>query len=326
MRLDRRSFLTATTAALTASCATRSTAERSAFGLSNDGKRVTVLDRGSPVFVYNYAPVDPPAGVDARFRRANYIHPLYSPDGAIVTEDFPKDHYHHRGVFWAWPNCRVGRRKLNVWELETGRSVFETWAELAVARNEVRLEEHSLWKFDDGGTAPIDERVSIVVRPESNRQRAIDFALTFKNVAETDATFQGSDASAGAAGTGAKGYGGFCFRPDANNKPFVFTARDGVIPEDRMAHETTWVDISWGTKEKRGVAIVQHPSNPGYPHRGWMIRHYGFLGASWPHNDPHTLKPGESFTLRYRLIVHEGDAVEAGIGNVAESLAGKPDW
>jgi hypothetical protein len=317
MRLDRRSFLATTSAALAASCAAHTKKMGFPFNIFDDGKRLTVLERGKPVFVYNYAPVDPPEGVDAHFRRANYLHPLYSPGGAVVTEDFPKDHYHHRGVFWAWPNCSVKGRKLNVWELATGRSVFKEWIHNDASRKQIRVEAHSLWKFDDDGVAPIDERVSMTVHAVEKRQRAIDFALTFKNIVDSDVSFQGSDASAGTAGAGAKGYGGFCFRPDANNKPFAFTVKEGVIAEDRMSCETSWADISWGADEKRGVAIIQHPKNPGYPHPGWIFRHYGFLGASWPHNDPHTLGPGESFTLRYRLIVHEGDAQSAGIAKAA---------
>lgn len=320
-RLTRRFFL-ATTALATSSCATLGSKPSADFAIENDGQKLTVLDGDNPVLAFNTAPVPPPAGVDAqRFTRSGYIHPLYSPGGAIVTEDFPKDHYHHRGVFWAWPNCHVNGRKLNVWELDTGRAVFDAWMETSVRDDTVRLQEHSLWKFDDDGSAPIDEQVTMIVHPAKQRQRPIDFELMFKNIAGSDVSFQGSAASAGAAGAGAKGYGGFCFRPDANNKPFAFTAQDGVIPEDRMAHQTPWADISWGTTDKRGVAIVQHPSNPGYPHPGWIIRHYGFLGASWPHNDPYTLKPGESFTLRYRLIVHEGDAVSAGIAEAAKAFA-----
>jgi AcrR family transcriptional regulator len=40
--------------------------------------------------------------VPEKFRRSCYIHPLYGLDGEVMTEDFPVDHRHHRGVFWAW--------------------------------------------------------------------------------------------------------------------------------------------------------------------------------------------------------------------------------
>jgi hypothetical protein len=59
------------------------------------------------VFVYNYGMQLKP-GVPEDRRRACYLHPVWTPGGTIVTDDFPADHYHHRGIFWAWPRVKVG--------------------------------------------------------------------------------------------------------------------------------------------------------------------------------------------------------------------------
>jgi hypothetical protein len=50
--------------------------------------------------------------MDGKYMRANYIHPLYGLDGEILTEDFPADHPHYRGVFWAWHQVWLGDKKL----------------------------------------------------------------------------------------------------------------------------------------------------------------------------------------------------------------------
>ncbi|HRK35489.1 MAG TPA: PmoA family protein [Candidatus Hydrogenedentes bacterium] len=321
MRFHRRSFLALSTASLVSAFADDKPSKSDAFASVDDGKCIHVSERGEPVFTYRYAQVLPAEGIAEKFRRANYLHPVHSPAGEVVTEDFPADHYHHRGVFWAWPNCAIRGRKLNVWELDGARSVFKEWIAIEARRKQFRAETRSVWQFDEDGFAPIEERVEIVVLPARNGQRAIDFKLAFANTADAEVTFQGSPASAGSAGPGAKGYGGICFRPDATRKPFAFTGIEGHIAEDRMACETPWVDVSWTSDSTQGVAILQHPENPGFPHPGWMIRHYGFLGASWPHTSAHTLKPGESFTLRYRLLLHEGDAESAGIAAAARSFA-----
>ena len=44
---------------------------------------------------------------DGQAARSNYFHPLYDLDGNVLTEDFPKDHIHHRGIFWAWHQVRI---------------------------------------------------------------------------------------------------------------------------------------------------------------------------------------------------------------------------
>ncbi len=292
------------------------------FTIQEDAQKVVLLDDGKPVLVYNFAEVKAPEGVDQKFRRGCYIHPLYDLHGNVITQDFPADHRHHRGVFWAWPNCSVGERKINVWELVDARPVFEKWVEKSVTAERARFAVESGWYYD-GETAPkIREHVSFTVEPATKKHRCIDFELTFENVSGEVMTFQGSPVDK-------KGYGGFCFRPDDAFKPFTFTAASGVIPEDALMCPTPWADIAWkGPKSKRdeGVAIFQHPSNPGFPHPGWIFRHYAFLGASWPHNDAHTLKAGESFTLRYRLVIHKGDAKKAKLGSLFEAYqaAAKP--
>ena len=39
--------------------------------------------------------------------RVNYLHPLHSVAGAVITEDAPVDHLHQRGVYWAWRRILV---------------------------------------------------------------------------------------------------------------------------------------------------------------------------------------------------------------------------
>lgn len=42
--------------------------------------------------------------------RSNYIHPLYGPSGELLTRDWSKDHPHHRGIYWAWPEVEFGKK------------------------------------------------------------------------------------------------------------------------------------------------------------------------------------------------------------------------
>ena len=46
--------------------------------------------------------------LDGKYARANYVHPLMDLDGNAISEDFPADHPHHRGICWAWHQCLVG--------------------------------------------------------------------------------------------------------------------------------------------------------------------------------------------------------------------------
>ena len=53
-----------------------------------------ISESGDPVLFYRLEPTS----FDGRYERSNYVHPLYGLDGEVLTEDFPEDHRHHRGV------------------------------------------------------------------------------------------------------------------------------------------------------------------------------------------------------------------------------------
>ena len=166
----------------------------------------------------------------------------------------------------------------------------------------------NFWACDDAPETPqVREEIRFIVHPAEGDGRAIDFHLKMTNATDEVLTFLGA--------TG-KGYGGFNFRPDARRRPFTFTTAKGLCNKDALMFDTPWADIVSKTGPDgpvSGAAIFQHSGNPGYPHHGWIFRHYGFLGACWPHVEPHALEPGESFDLRYRLYIHRGTAEEAGV-------------
>jgi hypothetical protein len=78
-----------------------------------------------------------------------------------------------------------------------------------------------------------------------------------------------------------------------------------------------WMDYHgsrMGTHE--GIAILQHPSNAWYP-APWFTRDYGFFSPTpmyWPENGENMqFEKGETVRLRYRVLVHRGNHIEAGI-------------
>jgi hypothetical protein len=286
--------------------------------ISDDGSGLTISEGERPVLVYNYEPVAPPAGVEQRYVRSCYIHPLYGLDGDVLTQDYPTDHFHHRGVFWAWPRNMVGEKAFNLWLIqgkgEVGaRQHFEKWVKREEGDKQAEVVVENTWRYDDSPAPLVRETIGVVVHAAERDSRAIDFMLRFENVSQEVVTFLGADKE--------KGYGGFCIRPDASRKPLEFTTKDGRCATDVLRYDTPWADVSSRISPDgpySGLAAFQHPSNPGYPHHGWIFRHYGFLGVSWPHLEPYILEPGKSVELSYRLFVHRGNAAEA---NVAKGFA-----
>ncbi|MBN1441446.1 MAG: PmoA family protein, partial [Planctomycetes bacterium] len=57
-----------------------------------------------------------------------------------------------------------------------------------------------------------------------------------------------------------------------------------------------------------GVAICDHPDNLKHPSPWYVIRDdpMSYFSPAVLCYGPHTLPAGQSFTLRYRVIIHEG--------------------
>src|SRR5262245_41967853 len=53
-----------------------------------------------PVFVYNHGAIQD-TNAPGKPGRASYFHPIYGLGAEVLTDDFPKDHPYHRGLYWA---------------------------------------------------------------------------------------------------------------------------------------------------------------------------------------------------------------------------------
>lgn len=294
-------------AAVSGLCIAVSFAAGAEFAYEDDGTTLWITEGGERVLGYNHGTIEP-ENADAefreRYRRSSYIHPLFGLDGDVLTEDFPDDHPHHRGVFWSWPGVHYGDQPVDVWHVEGVRQLFEEWVEREVRKESVFVHVRNGWQLTGEEEPFVREEVRFTVHPADEIGRAIDFELTFTNVSEEEVTLGGE-------------YGGFNVRPDSSRPDEQLAGAPGLL-EDSNNADTPWADYASRIEAEgpySGTAIFQHPDNPDYPHEGWTLRHYGFLGQAWPQEDPYLLEPGEDVTLKYRLYIHRGDAEE---GEVAE--------
>jgi hypothetical protein len=102
----------------------------------------------------------------------------------------------------------------------------------------------------------------------------------------------------------------------------MINAEGAKSEKDTFGKGSPWIDF-YGKRgiAVEGLAILQHPSNPWYP-SPWFTRDYGFMSPTpmyWPENGNETfMKKGTVLNLRYRVLVHAGDHVEAGIAKEFE--------
>ena len=90
-----------------------------------DGK-VTLVDYGKKVFTYQGTKTDlPRSDIKPIFQRGGYIHPLYSPSGRLVTDDYSPNHVHHHGIWFPWTRTEFEGRSVDFWNMGEGKGTVE---------------------------------------------------------------------------------------------------------------------------------------------------------------------------------------------------------
>ena len=269
-------------------------------------------DGGKPVFVYNFGMVLAP-GFPEQMRRSCYLHPVYAPDGTVLTDDFNPNHPHHRGISWMWPDITVDGKKGDIWTVKGPfQDRFVAWKARETQGRVARLAVENGWF--DGDRKFVREDVEILTHPAVDNQRVLEFTLRFE---ATDSPVQIVGTS-----EGKKGFGGFCFKfatPDGGGKGgdpnrTIIRTDQGVSAKDGVLSRHPWAEISGIFKGKPAAGRVEDgPSNPGYPTNGWLMRHeLCCLNVSYPGLTPITLVPGKPLVLKYRVILYAGEAAKRG--------------
>lgn len=111
-----------------------------AFDWTLDDGLLTLRDGEKVVFSYRYSFLehDNVPKTDSRRGAGCYLYPLNGVDGENLTDLAPKDHYHHRGVFWTWP-------AVGVWEADGTKREYDLWTTNAPIRQRfVRFLDRSI--------------------------------------------------------------------------------------------------------------------------------------------------------------------------------------
>lgn len=279
-----------------------------AFDIRRDGDFITITENGRPVMRYVCGEILAP-GIPEDRRRSTYVHPLYALDETtIISDDFPADHHHHRGMNWTWLKVAFDGVTKDLWTLRGIRQKFEGCYRASVTGGQAKLTVHNGWYEDSTGRKLLDETVSFTVLPSDIRGRIIDFELTLRAVD-----------TAVAIGVSGRGYSGLGIRM-APREDTTIIIPEGFLAGDEDKTPHPWADFSarFGGKDSfDGAAIFQHPDNPHFPD-GWCLRQYGYLSPSFTNNAPdYTIEESEPLTLKYRVFVHRGRAGRSELARMA---------
>lgn len=251
------------------------------------------------------------------------VWPIHGPTGQEMTRFWPmkdgvegekKDHPHHRSFWFTHGNVNG----VDFWG-ETAKvqgQIVHKELSTAEGGKTAKIATRNEWVGPDGKVICQDEPV--LTFGASDTARWIDFATKVTAIAD-EVTF--GDTKEGAFGVRVAE----TMKVEANKGGKIITS-EGLSDKDAWGKPAKWVDYHGPVGDKTlGIAIFDHPSSFRHP-TTWHVRTYGLFAPNpfGLHDFPggqdkdgsHKFRKGESFALKYRVYLHEGDEK---VGKVAEA-------
>ncbi len=274
---------------------------------------ITVFREGKPVLTYNHAEIAPPEGVDMKFRRSAFIHPLWSPGGEILTRIQPPDHYHHYGIWNPWTKTVIDGREVDFWNLLKGEGTVRyagclDMVEGALFGGMKLYQEHIFFPEQGMERVALTELWDIRVWASPHPGiHMVDLTSTLNSPLPEgillDAYRYG---------------GGIGYRATEKwhkDNSTVLTS-EGKTREEADGTSARWC-ITGGESAtaagKSGILFLSHPSNRMHPEpmRVWPSDANGGRGDLFfefcpIRHQPWKLERAKNYLLRYRLVVFDG--------------------
>lgn len=250
--------------------------------------------------------------------RVNYLHPLYLPDGTVVTENAPVDHPHHRGVFWAWHQILIdGESVADGWMLKDLIIDVKSVEFKQIDQGIGRLETISLWQssaWKNGREAFLRETTNFTFYPQSGNYWRIRIDIELKSLAD-NLQLGGSDDE--------KGYGGFSVRMRLPDDIRFIGEHGEVGPQTTAVEGGNYMNMTGSIGENGdtgGIMIYAHPEMRSSP-QTWILRKKASMqNAVFPGRNPIDLQKDVPLKLSYTLIVYSG---KINVKRVLEEVTGQ---
>ena len=257
------------------------------------------------------------------YPRANYIHPLYGLDGTVLTEDFPEDHPHHRGIFWAWHQIVIGDSPVgDAWACEDFRWDVQQVTPQPQDNGSLVLHTNTLWESPrwtdaDGSQIPfLTEAVEMTVHPKENNYRVIDIEISLLALVP-NLKIGGSEDE--------KGYSGFSVRMRLPEDVQFASMNGAVTPTTNALMAGPWMNISGALAAdggQAGIVIIDHSSNQDTP---WILRsERSMQNVAYPGRHLVAISEQEPTVLRYSLVLYQDKLPPQTIDSLYSTSAKEP--
>ena len=267
-----------------------------------DGRHLLFIVGGKHVLRYNYGHVPPPAGVDPVFGRSGYLHPVWTPEGSILSNDVPKNHLHHHGIWFPWTSSEFEGRPSDFWNSGSKQGKVEGVKVESTESGPVFGGFTATHRFvnlngPDGPKTALNETWQVRVYGVGDR---FVFDLVSTQTCATDQPLVIKKYR----------YGGLGFRGSIDwegKEGVAFLTSEGKTRAN--GHETTarWCTMTGKVSGKEAsIGFLCHPSNFRAPQNMRIHPDEPFFNWAPSQAGDFSIEPGKPYVSRYRFIVASG--------------------
>lgn len=271
--------------------------------VTKEASQLAIAVGGAPALAYQMdKDALPRPDIAAHYKRAGYLHPVFSPSGKLVTDDYRPRREHHHGIWSPWTKTSFQGRAPDFWNThdKTGTVEFVgldwTWSGPVhggfVARHRM---------MDLSAPTPVAALHETWEVTAYNVAEARVFDVLLTQVCATNDPLILPEFHYG--GMGLRGSGEWLGR----DKPAILTS-EGVT--DRVKAHTNkmrWLHIGGPVGGAlTGIAMLGHPDNFRAPQPMRVAEGEPFFCFAPSQGGDWRIEPGKPYVARYRFVVADG--------------------
>jgi hypothetical protein len=278
---------------------------------------ISIYELNQLVATYHIGPTaDAVTNGTPKFLRP-FFYPVNGRDGISLTEfgkphDPTGSHAHHYSLWIAHANVDGH----DFWSEKGGLIVHDGFDELEDGPVFCRIVQKLRWVFEN--TDVLHERRIIRFYARAADCRIVDLEMEFMPAAARPVQL------------GKTNFGFLAARVAQSLSPFdgggeiLNSLGDRNEQRAHMKH-ADWIDQSGPILPNKwaGVAILDHPQNLNHP-TAFHCRNDGWAGAAFNLEQPYEIQSGTPLRLKYRVLLHEGNAAEAQIARRYKDYSAVP--
>jgi len=246
------------------------------------------------------------------FRRGGYIHPVLSPSGKMITDDFPPNHIHHHGIWWSWTKTEFDGRHPDFWNMGDGKgkvdfvAMDKSWSGPVHAGWTARFQYVDLTATQP--TVAVRELWEVKVYNTARPEQGWIFDLVSTHECASDKPLKLPEYRYG--GLGLRGNRAWNGKENTH-----FLTSEGITDREKgHATRARWCDMSGSIDgSQAGITIFCHPENFRAPQPMRIHPDEPFFNYAPMQAGDMVIEPGKKYVSRYRFFVHDGPPDKAAI-------------